>query len=137
MICIFPDPYPDELLYSVCARYAALMDYPNRVTATLDFFGHGSIAAVVDLPNRIGHVVEVLPPGHLYSVDELIYQHTHYPFYSSFLPSDRALPVRNAMREDGHNRIAKRIGLPAGQLKMPTYLRFCPSCVEQDKGKFR
>lgn len=136
MICIFPDPHPDELLYSICARYNALMCYPNSVTATRDFFGDGAIAAVVDRPNRIGHVVKALPPGHLYSVDEFIYQHTHYPFYASFLRPDRALLVRNAMREDGHNRIAERIGLQAGQLKMPTYLRFCPSCVEQDRANF-
>src|SRR5205085_121820 len=109
LICIFPDPYPDELLYSICARYAALMDYPNRVTATLDFFGDGVGAAVVDLPNRIGHLISALPPGHLYSVNELIYNHTHYRFYAPFLPSGRALQVRNAMRDSSDNRVAERI----------------------------
>lgn len=136
MICVFPDPYPDELLYSICARYGALMCYPNTVTATNDFFGDGAIAAVVDLPNRVGQLVDALPPGHLYSADDLIYQHTNFPFYAPFLPPDRALLVRNTMREGGHNRVAERIGLSADRLKMPTHLRFCPSCVEQDRSNF-
>lgn len=133
MICIFPDPYLDELLYSVCARYAALMDYPNRITATRDFFGDGVSAAVVDLPNPVGHLLGVLPHGHLYSVNELIYQHTHYPFYAPFLPSGRALQLRDTMREGGENRVAERIGILADRLKMPARLRFCPICVEQDR----
>jgi Tn7-like transposition protein D/TniQ len=136
MICIFPDPYPDELLYSICARYTALMHYPNRVTATRDFFGDGVGAAVVDLPNRIGHLIDALPPGHLYSVNELIYNHTHYQFYAPFLPSGRALQVRNAMRDGGDNRVAERIGTSADRLKMPTHLRFCPSCVKEDRANF-
>ncbi len=132
MLCIFPDPYPDELLYSVCARYAALMNYPNRVTATRDFFGDG-VSAVVDLPNRIGHLLGALPPGHLYSLNELIYQHTHYPFYVPFLPSGRALQVQNAMWESGKNRVAERIGISADRIKMPSRLRFCLACVEKDR----
>jgi hypothetical protein len=136
MICVFPDPYPDELLYSVCARYSALMDYPNKITATSDFFGGTGVAVVVDLPNRLNHLINALPPGHLYSVDELIYEHTHYPFYVPFLPRDRALLVRDTMRNDGNNRVAERIGISADRLKMPTYLRFCPPCVRQDKARF-
>lgn len=136
MICVFPDPYPDELLYSVCARYSALMGYPNKITAISDFFGGTGIAAVVDLPNRLDHLINALPPGHLYSVDELIYRHTHYPFYAPFLPRDRALLVRDTMWSGGNNRVAERIGISADRLKMPAHLRFCPSCVQQDKEQF-
>lgn len=136
MICVFPDSYPDELLYSIFARYSTLMCYPNSVAATRDFFGDGATAAVVDLPNRLGHLVAALPPGHLYSVEEIVYRHTHYPFYAPFLPPDRALLVRKTMREGGHNRVAERIGLSADRLRMPTRLRFCPSCVERDRSDF-
>jgi hypothetical protein len=136
MIFVFPDLHPDELLYSACARYKALTDYPNRVTATRDFFGEGVNAAVLDLPNRLGHLVTALPPGHVYSVDELIYRHTHYPFYTPFLSPDRAQLVRNTMTESAYNRVAERIGLSADRLKMPTHLRFCPSCVGQDRVNF-
>lgn len=112
------------------------MDYPNSVAATYDFFGGGVGAAIVDLPNRLDHLEAALPPGHLYSSNEFIYDHTHYPFYAPFLPPERSLLVKNAMRQSGLNRVAERIGLSADRLRMPTFLRFCPSCVEQDRTDF-
>lgn len=133
MICVFPDPYPDELLYSLCARYSDMMAYPNSATVTSDFFGEGTISAVVDLPNRLNHLVRELPPGHLYSVEELIYRNTQYPFYAPFLPHNRALIVRDTMGEGGQNRVKELIGLTADRLGMPTHLRFCPPCAAQDK----
>lgn len=136
MICIFPDPYPDELLYSVCARYHDIMQYPNSLTATNDFFGSGTISAVVDLPNRLEYLVSVLPPGHLYSVDEFIDEHTMFPLYSPFLSSERASLVREDMRRGGDNRVSARIGLKTSYSAKPSWLRFCPACVEVDRNQF-
>jgi hypothetical protein len=136
MICLFPDPYPDELLYSVCARYGDLMQYPNKVTALQDFFGENTESAIVDLPNRISHLVSSMPIGHLYTEDELIYNHTLYPFYALFLPQERARIVLEAMRGGGVNRVLARIGLSTGRPYQLQWLRFCPSCVTEDKQKF-
>jgi len=135
MICIFPDPYPDELLYSVCARYKDLMKYPNNLTATSDFFGTAS-SAVVDLPNKLEHLVSVLPPGHRYTVDEFIDNHTMLPFYTPFLPSERARKVRDEMHRVGENQIFERIGLNASRFARPSQLRCCPLCVEEDRRQF-
>lgn len=136
MICIFPDPYPDELLYSVCARYHDIMQYPNGLTATNDFFGDGTISAVVDLPNRLEYLVSALPPGHLYTVDQFIDEHTMFPLYSPFLSSERASLVREDMRRDGDNRVSARIGLKTSYSAKLSWLRFCPACVEADRKEF-
>lgn len=136
MICIFPDPYPDELLYSICARYHDIMQYPNTLTATNDFFGSGTISAVVDLPNRLEYLVSVLPPGHLYSVDEFIDEHTMFPLYSPFLSSERASLVREDMRQGDENRVSARIGLKTSYSAKLSWLRFCPACVEADRNQF-
>lgn len=136
MICVFPDPYPDELLYSVCARYNDLMQYPNSTTATRDFFGGGTISAVVDLPNKIEHLVSELPPGHLYTVDYFIDNHTLFPFYAPFLLRERAQLVRDGMRRVGENHVKEEIGLTASSVPQPLWLRFCPKCVEADRRRF-
>lgn len=133
MICVFPDPYPDELLYSVCARYKELMKYPNNLTATHDFFGGGATSAVVDLPNRLEYLVSVLPPGHLYTVDEFIDHHTMFPFYAPFLSSERACAIRDEMRRIGESQVFERIGLNASHVARPLWLRFCPLCAEEDR----
>jgi len=136
LICVFPDPYPDELLYSVCARYKDLMRYPNNAIATYDFFGSETASAVIDLPNRLEHLVAALPPGHLYTADEFIDDHTMFPFYGPFLSHERAGLVRNEMRSSGENRVRSRVGAISSDLARTSYLRFCPVCVEEDRQCF-
>lgn len=89
MISFFPDPYPDELLYSVCARFADRVQYPGESSVVWQLFGTRNGAAVVDLPSRLGHLVATLPPEHNYTVDQLIDDHTLLPFYSPFCPPSR------------------------------------------------
>lgn len=50
MIGWFPDPYPDELLYSVAARYAERVGYPNCTAAIEELFGGGSTRVSIDFP---------------------------------------------------------------------------------------
>lgn len=133
MICLFPDPHPDELLYSVCARYSDLIEYPNRTTATNDFFGDDQVSAVVDLPNRLNYLEAALPPNHLYTIDEFIDDNTHFPLYAPFLSPERARIVRSEMRGNGDNHIQERLGISACRIPKQDWLRFCPECVAYDK----
>ncbi len=134
MLCLFPDPYPDELLYSVCARYGALMQYSNKNTATEDFFGKGA-SAIVDLPGRLDHLLRSLPPNHLYTVNELIDKHTIFPFYAPYLPNGLARLARQAMHLDDCTQIGTRIGRTRRGRKMRC-LRFCSECVREDRTAF-
>jgi hypothetical protein len=53
MIGCFPDPYPDELLYSVCARFHKRVQYPNKKGTMRELFGDEAAIAVVDLPSNL------------------------------------------------------------------------------------
>lgn len=130
MLCLFPDPYPDELLYSVCARYGELMQYPNKITATEDFFGKGKMA-VVDLPAYIDHLIRAMPLNHLYKADDLINQNTLFPFYAPFLTKSRAHLVRKIMRS-GCRQVGPRITRTRPS-KKTIYLRYCPECAWEDR----
>lgn len=61
MIGCFPDPYPDELLYSVCARFHERVQYPNKKSTIRELFGSITATAVVDLPSNLGNLVAALP----------------------------------------------------------------------------
>jgi hypothetical protein len=134
MICLFPDPYPDELIYSVCARYGEMMQYPNKISATEDFFGKGR-SAVVDLPGRIDHLIRSILPGHLYTADELINQHTLLPFYAPFLSKNRAHAIRAHMKLDDGPQVGPRV-TRARLGKKTSYLRSCPECAKDDRAAF-
>jgi hypothetical protein len=64
--------------------------------------------------------------------EELINQHTLYPFYSSFLPEDRAMLILDSMKSEFGGDIHTRTGIMAGGIVISKYLKFCPECNDED-----
>lgn len=128
MICCFPDPYPDELLYSVSARFHKLMNYPVPAYTSRELFGYEDAGAVIDLPQHLGHLIRELPPGHLYTVDSLINDHTPLPFYGAFLPKERVNRIKELMEHGTRRGISPRVNIR--RLK---HFRFCRLCVSDDR----
>jgi hypothetical protein len=132
----FTTPYPDELLYSAIARYSDRIRYPNVLNALKDLFGNPKAAAIVDLPNRLDRLTTEMPSGHTYTSDRLINDHTLFPFYEPFLPPDRAKSVRLEMKREGDNHIRAMLGIIAGRVPLPSHLRYCPICADEDRKKY-
>jgi len=61
MLEYFPDPYPDEILYSIWARYSDDVHLPAKTDALWELFGSRSVRPIVDLPGRIQCFVDRLP----------------------------------------------------------------------------
>ena len=136
MIGFFPDPYPDELLYSTCARYLQRVNYINKQSVTEELFGKKGFSAIVDFPTHIETLSNVIPNNN-YSAKELIDNNTLLPFFEPFLPDDRAIIVRREMIDSRSSyNISARLGIRANQLLSPDYLRFCPVCVENDRKNY-
>lgn len=133
MIACFPDPYPDELLFSVCARFDSEMSYPQPRAAIQEMFGDRMAVAAIDLPNRIDCLINSFLFPHLYTADSFIDDNTLFPFYTPFVPVERASSVRREMRGFGQNHVYERLGITAGRFKPPTSLKFCPECVLDDR----
>lgn len=136
MLGFFPTPYPDELLYSICARYQARMNYSSQSSTVLDLFETKKAIAIFDLPSKLQRLLASLPPGHDYTVDQFIDSHTLLPFYSPFLPLERLLLIRKDMAGDDGSKIHTRLGIVAGFIEMPSYLRFCSVCMGNDQKQF-
>lgn len=132
MIGFFPTPYPDELLYSACARYGKRVNYPNRQTTMRELFGSKGLSAVVDFPNRLENLLASFPP-HNYTTNEVIGKNTLFPFYEPFVSVERVEQVRGEMKFSKENHIRMRLAVNIQQVKSPEYLRFCPLCVENDR----
>lgn len=133
MLALFPVPYKDELLYSLCARYGRLMGHSSRKTTLLHLFGRTTVTAVVDLPTRLDALAEQLVPLGGPSADELIDQHTLFPFFAAFYSSQKKREVRAAMREEGHPHWL--LGLMASRVPQIQALRYCPVCVNEERGR--
>jgi len=99
MIGFFPEPYPDELCYSLFTRYCRRAGYRDRISTVRDLFGSKSFRAVVDMPRRPDYLIALLPPRHGYTADRFIDEHTLLPFYAAFLSQERVACVRAEMRQ--------------------------------------
>ena len=133
MLHNFPIPYPDELFYSLCARYSLRMGYPDAKTFTLKVLGSRNALAVVDLPTHLAHVHDKVPSGLFASARDIINKHTLLPFYRPFMAAEHAEKLEAAML--GSDDVHFSSGVVASTVKTPTRLRYCPYCTEEDNLK--
>lgn len=132
----FPTPYPDELFYSICARYRKRVGDPSPKNLLQDLFGKNNVLASVDLPSHIGALVDRLPVGSKITAERLIMDHTMYPFYSAFLPPQQAKAVMEAMVSGSGKRIYAQSGVMASSIRNSPTFRYCPICFREDLEKF-
>lgn len=141
MIGYFPTPYPDELFYSVCARFQERARYSARWLLNQELFGFGYATAKIDLPNGIDHLTGSFPTSALgITSDRLIDANTLLPYYGPFLPRERVLRVRELMRSGpspASSVISHLCSSYKSNIRTPDRLRFCVKCVEEDRKQDR
>lgn len=132
MISFFPKPYPDEILYSIIARYHIRSGNLSPKITLEELFNSRNTAATVDLPSNLTSLIQNIQLISNYQVEDFIYKYTLYPFYSAFLPPARANKVMESMKALSGGDIHTRAGIMASSITMPRYFRFCPKCFEED-----
>lgn len=85
MIACFPEPYPDETFYSLCARYAERMGYADVRMALRDLFDTPS-GGTYWTPTHLSRLVAALPPGHQCTVKDLIENTSMRPYFARLVP---------------------------------------------------
>ena len=136
MIGFFPEPYPDELLFSIVSRYAELTDYQAVARLTSELFGSKRLRLPVAIPSNLTALVARLPPGHHFSVKRLVNDHTLLPFFGPFISNDRYRLVRRDMATNRGAPLYGRLGINNFRSVLK-YFRYCPQCVVEDRKKFR
>ncbi len=131
MIGCFPDPYPDELLYSVCARYQERMVYSKDTDVVRNLFGVRTKTFNIAYPNCLQHLISVLPPGHNYSIERLIYENTLANYFQAFL---QPAYIASCQKTIGQNDPVANWTLE--DIPIPNSLRFCSACAAADKKQY-
>jgi len=132
MIGVFPEPYPDELLYSVFARYYVRSGYAKYVFVAEDLFLKRSVRPSFEYyPALKEDVVSKLTAN--LSFEKIILQHTMFPYHCRFLPKERKEQAINSlisMDSSYHDLI-----LFPKRKTTPT-MRYCPECVHDDRKQY-
>ena len=117
MLGFFPELYPDELLYSVLARYYIRSGYSNYIFAAEDLFQKRSVRTNFEYLTGLS--------------DEVVNHLTkNFPYHCRFLPKERKEQAINSlisMDSSYHDLI-----LFPKRKTTPT-MRYCPMCAADDR----
>lgn len=127
-----PVPYPDELLYSIIARYHLRSGNTSPKATIEDLFSSRTATAIVDMPCNIDVLCENISKINKIEPENLILYHTLFPYYTAFLRQDRVEFAMAAMRSDFGGNIHSSMGIMASTISVPEFLRFCPECNRVD-----
>lgn len=132
MIAFFPDVYPDELLYSLLARYHARSGYARYIHSAADIYINPNVHPDIEFINPCTkNAMDWLIKNEPW--ESILEQHTMYPAYIRFLPKARRNEAKKAILSSEDNR--KRL-LYIPKSKEKRYLRYCPLCVSENRQKY-
>ncbi|NRT78218.1 TnsD family Tn7-like transposition protein [Clostridium beijerinckii] len=131
MSLYFPEPYDDEILYSIISRYHYYIGKSNPKETIRELFGKRTNVATVELSCNISNICKTIDNS-LYDEDYLINKHTNLPFYYPFLNSDNQRDIISRMKNNNAQGIYAKIGIIAGGVCKKKGVYYCPECVKGD-----
>ena len=135
MLGFFPTPYPDELLYSIVARYHLRSGNKSFRQTHEELFETTELNPdKIILPNNLNFLVNQLPQGSILTVESLIKRNTLYPFFRTFLIPIEIYSFKNLLREKSSISISGAAKI--SDKERNTVLKFCPKCYLKDEKKY-
>ena len=134
MISFFPEIYPDELLYSLFARYYIRTGYAAYISVAQDLFVNPGDFPDIEFINTLNkEVINIITRN--ISFDNIILKHTMFPYYSKFLPYERKLNAyRSFVNMEGN--FYNLLPIPRKKNNELRCLKYCPLCVITDREKY-
>lgn len=137
MLSYFPNLYPDELLYSWFARYHDHSGNTSSKQTMKELFGNMSSVAVVDFPNNLEAFYKNISHFNPPNINDLVTNHTLYNYYTAFQSDVMKSRAFDYIINGGKpGAIHMFLGIAASTIKNWHYLRFCSSCVQQDRERY-
>lgn len=128
----FPIPYPDEILYSVFARYHVYSGNNASKITSRELFGSPTKASLVQV--NMNQFIENLPPFYPLTLEDFYNNHTLLPFFSPFISEERYLDVKNSMggKSKRGGFAQSKLGLTGGSMSLSHYMYYCPDCFKEN-----
>ena len=130
MISFFPSPYPDELWYSVICRYHVHSGNSCAKHTMRQLYGDNFSAPSLMLCGSINTLLAQLPQGYL-SARNVVMQHTFYPYYARFFPTQRKRSTYG-YAINGNPAAVHRMGISQANGNHCSVMRYCPVCYQED-----
>ena len=132
----FPEPYPDECLYSIMARYSLKMEISEFCTTTKHFFGSKYLKTSLLYFCQLDHLAEGLPPLERFQSMSFFNNHTANPIMQLVTDEKgyddwRTTTIRTA------SKTSKLISQVENHSSYEMFaVKYCPMCVTSDNDQF-
>ena len=133
MIAYLPQPYEDELFYSVLCRAYIHSGYFSHKEALKDMLYTKSNNPSIELLGHFNTDFESLIKQ-VYPIEQLIYNHTMYPQYARFIPLEQKKEAMHHLVIDYCDPHHLFCILPRADTDL--HLKYCPLCVKEDRDKY-
>ncbi|BBP73871.1 transposase [Pseudomonas sp. Seg1] len=131
---LFPEPFPDESLYSLAVRYHRLVSNKSYRQTSQELFGTYSRTCGSVLPCCLGALSQRLEGQ--YSVRELIETRTLLPLYRPFLSEQVYESAILCMQGTNGTGLKMSLGMTASGLLKHASFRYCEACMHHDSNVF-
>lgn len=129
MIGVFPDLYPDELVYSCLSRYAAYTGYLVHRSVAEDLFLNRLDRPSIEFFNALTEDALSRLTAKRYITD-MIHHRTMFDYYARFASAEKRkllmdMLVSGDVKNFNNSISTRKVG--------ERFLRFCPSCAQEDR----
>lgn len=133
MISYFPSIYEDELVYSILARYYQKTGYVAYRDVAEDLYTNTHTRPDTEFINPLtSDAVRMLCRKR--SMEQIVLEHTMFPYYARFLPLERKQEAFSWMVEmKGKCCDIVPMRVTKGKIR---YLRYCPLCVKEHRVQY-
>lgn len=133
MLNFFIEPYENELLYSIVARYHFYSKNIDLKDTLVDLFETPNVIPTVYFPSRLNQLCNQLSLKNIYNPEYLINNHTLFPVYRPFISTKAANKIKKDMKNGDGKGIYTKIGVVAGSICKKDGLSYCPKCAVEQK----
>lgn len=136
----FPQIYPDELVYSVLARFYVHSGYVSYNSCFNEIYLSGSIRPDIEFVNQIVPEIRQQFERQI-PWEQVIWKHTMYPYYSRFADKDKREEAWLAMEHMGtaesivQPKFSRILSLPQSREEKHC-LKYCPICAKRDRNLY-
>lgn len=134
MLSFFPFPYPDELLYSIIARYHIQSGNLCMADTLWDLFEKRRNPVSTVLPVRLGTLAKKVEIFHM-NFEQLLFERTMYPFYMVMKTQESYDKVYQWAKESEMGAVTYELGILDYQPRKRN-LCFCPRCYQEEIDKY-
>ena len=132
MLGLFPKLYPDELIYSVLARYYVRSGYSNYVFAAEDLFQNRYVRPSFEYASPLNDEV-ITYLREIDNIQNVLLRHTMFPYHCRFLPMERKNKAMQALINMDSNY--RNYILFPRRTEIPS-MRYCPLCAADERKNY-